>query len=707
MHAQNGAGFGARRAMTETATTVAELKAQTRRLATEYAVSRILSEAGELEPTLTRALAVMGQELQWDYCVCWKLGADTMGIVASWQREPERLRAVEAEGRKLELKPGVGFAGRVWGEAKPVWIADIAQEQGFLLGREATAAGLEAGVACPILFRGTVIGLLELLATRGVQPDPDTLAVLVSLAEQIAQYLNHHALEAALRASEARYRHMFEANSAGVHCCTVEGEPVAVNPAFVRMFGFASEAEALACRAETLYVDVSDREALLAQLQRSGRDNNRQLRLRRRDGRLIWVLANTVLVKGTNGGPDMNESVVIDISETKEIERRQWQTSKMEGIGRLAGGIAHDFNNLLTVINGYSDLLLTRLPPEDRMRASLSKIRQAGQRAEALTQQLLAFSRRQSVEPLALNLEQAVTETLGMMAGTLGEGVVVKLRAAPDLGTIRADPDQIGQVVMNLGLNARDAMPEGGELIVELENVDLDEAYLRGHVQAQPGRYVRLSISDTGCGIDAETRKHVFEPFFTTKPQGAGTGLGLATVYGLTTQNHGWIELYSEVGYGTTFKLYFPRVDEGGEAARMTAEQRTGSGSVLLVEDEPEVRALMREVLEAAGYRIRTAANGAEALELAAAETPELLVTDVIMPGMTGPELAAEMEKTRPELPVLFVSGYSEQVVIRRGLALGEGRAARKEYLQKPFAPAALLEKAEQLLNRAARPGAR
>ncbi len=693
--------------MADTASTVADLRAQSRRLATEYAVSRILCEAGEPEPTLTRALAVMGQELQWDYCVCWRLTGDSMRIVASWQRDPERSRGVEAGGRTLELQPGAGFAGRVWGEARPLWIADIAQEDGFLLGREAHAAGLEAGVCCPILFRGKVIGLLEMLAARGVQPDPETLAVLVSLAEQIAQYLDHNAVETALRASEARHRHMFEANSAGVHCCTVAGAGVAVNPAFVRMFGFASEAEALACPAEKLYMDAADREALLEQVRQNGRDSNRQLRLRRRDGRVIWVLANTVLVPGANGEPDLNESVVIDISETKEIERRQWQTSKMEGIGRLAGGVAHDFNNLLTVINGYCDLLLARLADEDETRMSVTKIRQAGQRAEALTQQLLAFSRRQSVEPLALNLEQAVSETLAMMAGALGEGVAVKQRAAADLGLIRADPDQIGQIVMNLGLNARDAMPEGGELIVELENVDLDEAYLRGHVQAQPGRYVRLSVSDTGRGIDAETRKHMFEPFFTTKPQGQGTGLGLATVYGLTVQNHGWIELYTEPGYGTTFKLYFPRVDGGAGTAAAAAERTAAAGAVLLVEDEPDVRALMRDVLEAAGYRIRAAANGAEALRLAAVEAPELLVTDVVMPGMTGPELAAELEKTQPELPVLFVSGYSEQVVIRRGLTLGAGQEARKEYLQKPFPPSALLQKAQRLLAAAARPEAR
>ncbi len=696
--------------MMETTGNVADLKAQARRLATEYAVSRILSEAGAPEPTLARALAVMGQELQWDYCVCWRLRGETMRIVASWQRDPERSRALEAGGRKLELRKGCGFAGRVWDEAQPLWIADIAKEDGFLLGQEAQAAGLEAGMACPIQFRGKVIGILEMLAARGVKPDPDTGAVLISLAEQIAQFLDHSAVESALRASEARYRHLCEVSSAGVHCCTGAGEAVAVNPAFVRMFGFESEAEALACPAKQLFVDAADREALLAQLRRGGRDTNRQLRLRRQDGRVIWVLTNTVLVPGINGAPDLNESMLIDISETKEFERRQWLSSKMEGIGRLAGGVAHDFNNLLTVINGYCDLLLARTPEGDSGRASLMKIRQAGQRAEALTRQLLAFSRRQSVEPLGLNLEQAVSETLEMMAGALGEGVVVHKRAAPGLGLVRADPDQISQIVMNLGLNARDAMPEGGELIVELDNVDMDEEYLRGHAQAKPGRYVRLAVSDTGCGMDAETRKHVYEPFFTTKPQGQGTGLGLATVYGLTVQNHGWIELYTEPRYGTTFKLYFPRVDAAGAAAAAAAGATAtpaAAAGVLLVEDEPEVRALMRDVLEAAGYQVRAAANGAEALRLAALEAPALLVSDVVMPGMTGPELAAELEKTQPELPVLFVSGYSEQVVIRRGLTLGAAQAARKDYLQKPFPPSALLQKVQRLLAEATKAEAR
>ncbi|MGH9416667.1 MAG: ATP-binding protein [Terriglobales bacterium] len=693
------------------APTLAELGALTRRLSTEYAVSRILAEAGPAEPTLERALAVMGQKLQWDYCVCWRLepaAPARMRIKATWQRHRQRSGALERAGRGLVLTPGVGAAGRAWEQARPVWIDDVANDPHFLLHEQAREAGLGTGVCCPMQFGQQVLGVVEFIAARDAVTDPETLPVLVSLAEQIGQFLHREAIAAALQASEARLRALFEANIAGVHCGRLSGETVAVNPAFVRMFRFPSTEQALACPASALYTDPNERLALLEQLREHGSDANRQLQLRRHDGEPITVLVNTVMIPGSGGEEAYTESTIVDITELRALELRRWQSSKMEGIGRLAGGIAHDFNNMLTVINGYGDQLLAHLEADDPTRASVAKMRQAGHRAEGLTRQLLAFSRQQAVEPVVVDVVAAVEEIENMLGTALGSSIRLRRAVAPALGRIRADPSQLSQILMNLALNARDAMPHGGELLIEAENITVDAAYAASHAQARPGPFVRLSVSDTGVGMDERARRHAFEPFFTTKPQGQGTGLGLATVYGLVLQNGGWTELYSEPGRGTTFKLHFPRVEapalaEPAKAAAPVAG-RARMARVLVAEDEPDLGALITEILREAGYAVCACCDdGARALQYGAARAGELdlLITDVIMPKMTGPDLADRLRVCHPGLRVLFISGYTEQAAARQSL-LPDAREGWA-YLQKPFGPQALLEAVLRLLEPATR----
>jgi PAS domain S-box-containing protein len=683
-----------------------ELTALTHRLTTEYAVSRILAEGGEAEESLLRSLEIMGRELQWDFCLCWRLqppappAPPAMRLLASYCSDPERLRAFEAALEVHELSLGQGFAGKAWAAAEPLWIGDASDGRQFLMAEAARRADLGPGVCVPILFRGNVIGLLQFLARRGARPDADSLPVLVSLAEQIGRFLNHDVIESALRASEARFRALFDANVAGVHCSTLEGEPLALNPAFVRMFGFTSREEAMQFPSRELYCDPADREALLEELRRHGRDVNRQLRLRRRDGTEMWVLANTVLIPGREGTPDLNESTVIDITEAKEMEQRQWQTSKMESMGRLAGGIAHDFNNLLTVINGYADLALARLDSQAPARDSIVKLHEAGQRAAGLTRQLLAFSRRQALEPAVVDLEAAVRSTAAMLEGTLGDAMDLRIEVEPGLGKVRADPNQVTQIVMNLAINARDAMPGGGTLLLDLHPVVIDDAYTRRHVQAKQGEYVRLEVSDTGTGMDAATLQHAFEPFYTTKPKGKGTGLGLSTVYGLMLQQGGWVELYSELGRGTTFKLYFPRAEETPAAPAVEeAAPAEGRGeSVLVVEDNEEIRALTEEVLRDHGYIVETAAECKQALELAYRQGRryDLLVTDLVLAGCSGARLAAQMRAAQRHLRVLYLSGFSRQAATTQGLmAPGD----RGEFLQKPFTPAVLLGRVRKVLE--------
>ena len=376
------------------------------------------------------------------------------------------------------------------------------------------------------------------------------------------------------------------------------------------------------------------------------------------------------------------------------------QAQKMESVGRLAGGVAHDFNNLLTVVSLYSQLALNSLDATHPLRHDLEEIRKAGERAAALTRQLLAFSRRQVLEMRVLNLNDVLDGLAKMLPRLLGEDIAVEMSLAPDLGRTRADPGQIEQVVVNLAVNARDAMPDGGTLTIETSNVTLDERYAREHAEAIPGDYVLLAVSDTGTGMTAEVKTHLFEPFFTTKGVGKGTGLGLATVYGIVKQHQGHISVYSEPGQGTTFKVYLPRAKEEAEVSAPTVKATSmprGSETVLVAEDEWAVRGIALRVLKELGYTVLEAVNGTEALRVALAQGQklDLLLTDVIMPEMNGKALAERLTVLWPGLKVLFVSGYTGETIARQGI-LGEGRA----FLPKPFSPEALARKVREVLDR-------
>ncbi len=382
----------------------------------------------------------------------------------------------------------------------------------------------------------------------------------------------------------------------------------------------------------------------------------------------------------------------------KKTQEQFLQAQKMEAVGRLAGGVAHDFNNLLTVISGYADLLLDGTPGSTQ-RNQLEEIKRAAERATSLTRQLLAFSRKQVITPRILNLNAVVTAAQDMLSRLLGEDIGLTTNLAPSLGHIKADPGQIEQVIMNLVVNARDAMPKGGRLMIETAHVNLDEEYARSHPYVEPGNYVLLALSDTGCGMDAETQSHIFEPFFTTKARGKGTGLGLSTVYGIIKQSGGHVNVYSEAGRGTTFKIYFKRVDEPVEAETPQAgpaASAAGTETILLVEDEPAVRTLAEETLRSSGYTVLAAGEYIEALALCNRHsgTIHLLVTDVIMPGLNGRELAECLHALRPQMRVLFISGYTADAIAHHGI-LDEGMA----FLPKPFSPRDLLVKVRQTLD--------
>jgi signal transduction histidine kinase len=389
-----------------------------------------------------------------------------------------------------------------------------------------------------------------------------------------------------------------------------------------------------------------------------------------------------------------------DRAKHRLLEEQLRQAQKMESIGRLAGGVAHDFNNLLTVIGGYTQLMLVRIPPGDDLRKDVEEVAKAGERAASLTSQLLAFSRKQIIAPAVLNLNDAISETRKLLGRLIGEDIELVTVLDPNLGNAKADPGQIEQVIMNLAVNARDAMPKGGKLALSTGNAVLDESYVKENPDSHAGPHVFLSVSDSGIGMDSETLSHLFEPFFTTKEQGKGTGLGLSTVFGIVKQSGGSIRVQSEPGHGTTFKVYLPRVDQPAAPARKAvaslAAAPKGTETVLLVEDEEAVRRLTHAVLRRNGYKVLVAGDGEEALRtLQQHQGPvHLLLTDVVLPRMGGREVALQVSQLRPEIRVLFTSGYSDRAFGENG-TLEPGMA----FLPKPFTPEELLRNVREILE--------
>jgi PAS domain S-box-containing protein len=638
-------------------------------------------------------------------------------------------------------------------------------------------------------------------------------------------------VEHALRASEKRYRLLFEENLAGILRTTLEGRVLECNEAFAKMLGYASSQELAAINAQAFYLRPLDRAQLIGRLQEEKSVTQQEVCFRRKDGGPVWILTNMNLVEsddepgtftiiGTTfditdrkqsreelresqtrfaafmrhlpgvafmknrrgqyvfyneaalglfhvepsaflGKTDhevwpseyadrfvSNDTVVfrtkkpveaveavphkqavhywliykfpildeneevqfiggvgIDITERRELEDQLRQSQKMEAVGRLAGGVAHDFNNLLTVISGYGDMIMRGLPAQDPLHSCIEEVLKASSRATSLTNQLLAFSRRQVIQPKILDLNILVANMDRMLRRVIGEHIELETLLSPGLGNVKADAGQLEQVIMNLSVNARDAMPEGGKLCIRTTNVDIPRSS-RLHADVRPGSYVRLTVADTGKGMDAEIMIHLFEPFYTSKATGKGTGLGLSTVYGIVKQSSGEIVVESEPGSGATFHIYLPRATGATDASLASRPEqvvRSGTETILLVEDEPGVRQLVREMLNRLGYTILEAGGGAEALRIFAQHQGaiDLLLTDVIMPQMSGRDLAQRLRTVQPALKVLYISGYTDDMLAHHGVL-----EPNVYLLPKPFAPDELAKKLREVLDAPASKGA-
>ncbi len=510
--------------------------------------------------------------------------------------------------------------------------------------------------------------------------------------------------ETALRKSQDRHSDILKTTLDGFWLFSAQGRLLEVNQAYCRMSGYSEE--------ELLTMSIFDIEAMenptetakhLEKVKNEGYDRFESLH-RRKDGSIIDVEIS-VQYKATEGGNLV--SFIRDITERKRAEEERvklqeqlTQAQKMESIGRLAGGVAHDFNNLLTGISGNVALAIMDLPADDPLYELLSDVSQAAESAAGLTRQLLAFSRKQLIEPKVLDLNEVIERSLRMLHRLIGEDIDLVFVPGQNVGFVKIDPGQAEQILINLAVNARDAMPDGGHLTLETDNVLLDEEYCRQHgSNLVPGEYVMAAVSDDGVGMEPEIRSHLFEPFFTTKEKGKGTGLGLATIYGAIKQNNGNIEVYSEPGKGTTFKIYLPRVTAEAQKLTFPTDEimPTGTETVLVVEDEPLVRNMAVKVLTRQGYRVFAFANGAEALQSVRqmSEPLHLLMTDVVMPGMNGKELAQSIQALRPDIKVLYASGYTENAIAHHGVL-----DAGIEFIGKPYAPQALAVKVRKVLDK-------
>jgi PAS domain S-box-containing protein len=524
--------------------------------------------------------------------------------------------------------------------------------------------------------------------------------ILTFVSQQLASAIEHKRHEEALRRSEARYRSLVQSAVYGIYRSSLDGKFLDVNPALTAMLGYDSADNLLALDPKKdVFLVPEEHTRLMQEFHRSGRLDSIEVKWKRKDGNAITVRVSGRAVTTPEEPDEVLEIIAEDVTERRVLEDQFRQAQKMEAVGRLAGGVAHDFNNLLMVISGYTEVMLEQLEPNSMLYQKALAVQQAADRATTLTRQLLAFSRKQMLELKVVDVNTIVSDMERLLRPLIGENVELTTKLGASLGHTRADAGQLEQVIMNLVVNAKDAMAEGGKITIQTANVTLDDSYRREHTFIQPGPYVLLSVTDTGVGMSKETQSRIFEPFFTTKEKGKGTGLGLSTVYGIIKQSGGYVFVQSELGQGTTFRIYLPQVDDPAEStrpARPTDEAGRGSETVLLVEDEESVRQLVRETLEAKGYTVVEAENGEAGLRAGEQHQGKIhmVITDVVMPGMSGRELAKRLLESRADIKVLYLSGYTEDAILHQG-ALDSGTA----FLQKPFTLQTLSRKVREVLR--------
>ncbi len=609
----------------------------------------------------------------------------------------------EEDSRPVPKKLGKGLTEYVLRTGEPLLctpeVFDVLMKQGAV---ELIGAPSLDWLGVPLKAGNNTFGVLVLQSYSGnVRFGEKEKEILTFVSQQLASAIEHKRNEEALRRSEMRYRSLVQSAVYGIYRSSLEGRFFDVNPALITMLGYESAEEVLGLDPlSDVFLDPNEQARVMGEFRRGARLDNVEVRWKRKDGSAITVRLSGRAVNSPGETAEFLEIIAEDVTERRVLENQFRQAQKMEAVGRLAGGVAHDFNNLLMVISGYAEVLLEQTRKGNSLYPKIEAIHQAADRATTLTRQLLAFSRKQLLELKVVDLNIVIEDIERLLRPLIGENIELQTQLAPDLGRTRADAGQIEQVIMNLVVNSKDAMPNGGRITIQTANARLNnDDRRREYTYIQPGHYVVLSVTDTGEGMDKETQSRIFEPFFTTKEKGKGTGLGLSTVYGIVKQSGGYVLVESELRQGTTFRIYLPRVEEAAEPVSLVGVSRSqagGSETVLLVEDEESVRQLVRETLESKGYKILEADNGDAALQIVSAYSSkiDMLITDVVMPGMGGRELSARLCASRPEIKVLYLSGYTEDAIVHEGVIDPD-----TAFLQKPFTLQALSRKVREVLG--------
>jgi two-component system, cell cycle sensor histidine kinase and response regulator CckA len=653
-----------------------------------------IGSAQDVSSAFTAVLRLVCEKTGWTIAQVWMPNEEGTVLErhAVWPDETNRgAEKFVAASDRMTFPPGKGLPGRVWSSAEPVWILDVSQDSNFPLATEARAAGIMTALGIPVLSDGEVIAVLEFFF-RERREEEDQLTVLIAtVAAQLGWAIRHKRAYDRLRASEERYRTLVESAPICIHEIDKQMNLTTVNPAGLRLLGGAKASEVCGMSALNL-VSAEDQPRIAALLHRAFAGEFCEFEFVTADvrGEPRAFLSCFIPLRDKHGVINKVLGTSQDITNHKKAEEQLRQAQKMDAVGRLAGGVAHDFNNILNVIIGHAYLMQSEPTPEGA-RVSVTEIRKAAERATSLIRQLLAFSRKQVPQLQSRDLNNIVAGIGDMLRRLIGEDVDLRINPASDLPYVTADAGQIEQIIMNLAVNARDAMPHGGTLTIATCSKHLDDQDA-GNLGLTPGLYVVLTVADTGHGMDATTQARIFEPFFTTKEFEKGTGLGLAIVSRIVRQSSGHIAVESNVGEGTTFKVYLPVTDKNAAAIEQATVVRpltAASETILLVEDDESVRKLTKLLLETEGYTVIEAENGTSALDITSSyrSTIHLLVTDLVMPGMQGRDLAAHFRRQRPGIKVLYVTGYADEV------AMGGGTV-----LEKPFTPDELIRRVRAVL---------
>jgi PAS domain S-box-containing protein len=673
--------------------TAEELRANAQKQAVVAEIGRLALTGGELRCLFADAVSLVAETLGVEYCNVLELLPEGEALMlraaVGWKEEYPVGQTTVSAGKESQ-------AGFTLLSDGPVVVEDLRKENRFNGPPLLHDHGVVSGMSVVIRGRVRPYGVMGAHSSSVRKFAIDDVNFLRAAANVLAEAIDRKHAEDELRQSESQSRALFENALDAVLITDEHGAYVDANRAACDLLGVPYN-EVIGRTVDDFIEQDSKAEAgpMWEEFLKEGRMRG-VIRLQRPDETVVDVDVSAT----ANFLPGRHLSVLRDVTERRKLEEQLRQSQKLESVGMLAGGIAHDFNNLLTVITGYSELTLGRLENADPLARYVEEIKNAAERATSLTRHLLAFSRKQVLQPKVIDLNSIIANIEKMVGRLVGEDMELLIKPCIGLGLVKADPGQIEQVILNLVINARDAMPNGGKITLETARVYLDKEYARQHIAVQPGWYVMLAVADTGHGMDAKTQKHIFEPFFTTKESGKGTGLGLSTVYGIVKQSGGNIWVYSEVGVGTSFKIYLPLVDERvtePDAEVVRPENTAGTETILLAEDEEMVRRLARESLRMHGYRVLEAANGADALLICRQhEGPiHLLLTDVVMPRMSGRDLADQLVRLRPETRVLYMSGYTDQAIVHHGILDGD-----IAFIGKPFTPDALVLKVIEVLHK-------